>query len=1412
MSSNRFLIPLTLSASNSQRTSTSSGSLDLIESSCSRAIPTSLISWTCAVKDHEGLQKDEQKNSDISGVAMGCSDGSIYVFRATPMVQEHVSSNASSPGLQNTLGNLGPFSPTQRSRMAQSTSRSSSPSSVRSSLAPFSVSSRSRIVSGITLEQAEAPKNYVDFEDEPEKLKDMLKGKGPKERTSLSEGVRSPSPSARIVRSPGPTPRTENIAGTGTPPPTSQSVTRAPSPTLSSSPALAMPTPMQSSISLAFHLLPPRLGESHSISCMEVVRDSQALLCLQDTGYLSVFSLRDGSCLSSCRVEDEEPLPPPEGIKAHDMSHHIWSWKRLQVTIYGEKVLVLVCATDPSAISGTPSNIGDHHSEEDASEITRIAIFELKEAAAADVSVSPLLEKLGEWCMDGPVCGPILSDPSLDQGAPGPMMFFHITPARHLVMRQLWLSAPKRLNPSLLESERSNNNSMTSLPLPNPFKALKMRSTERVAVAEDETPQGMIAVGDEVDLGEISFGDREISPIAGIRIVESRAMIWSDSAMILFDLDTKASRMSPLGSAVSITSIKDVRSCSPGSYIVTCRDRAEVYAVRKVDPNNDEVEDHSPGILQYAGLSTLREVPLPNHAISHILPSGCILVVRRDEKARRALEVIDLAELGSSRLSKASPGKLGNEFLWKAKRPSKDNDVFLTALLPLELDAIIAGYSDGFIRRSSLATLAAPPKNAAADLASDVSLNALVTSLFLVRNRRTSSQIIIGGGDDGSIACWDFGSLSLAARWILFTSPLQNVLEMPESCILKGCILCIACDGTIAIIAIDGCQFLYLIPGSIAPLVHVYVDSDNILLVYSHGWARLWDLRSQEFRRSLTWDKAAEIVAQGEGWVEMTMNHVQPSLTVGVTAGTPSQAFSATLLVDLTAMINQIMASVHTPREKQRQTAVTTQYRTVLSGLLTFGLSLDIDRLCEDGLGTQSSGTSAGFMSRDALVSFASSDPRTAWTISPEVSAARALGVIALLRALALFEEFADAANTVTTFYASSLEGLVGSGYRAPSPTYLANAWLNGAGELRASIHLLFDAGIAYLSDEDANRLVETWEQLLPCRQHENDKQSHIAAMALFLCGYLAVAKYSLLSTVTLADISKSIAYYLHDDTSVYRSLAIDLCSKGFTVWQQYVDAMEMLRALFLLATSSRKETISTQNAGLLARAAVLRIASSNSPLFMTTLAFDILHPQNLEHRKSVMQLVAFFIRKQPLVLYPNLPRLVEAVVKSLDPNATSDRDAVLDTATEILGHVVKTFPTVDFHTATQRLAVGTSEGAVIMYDLKTATRLYVLDAHKKRPVAISFSPDGRRLVTVSLEEGVVLVWKVGSSFSSFFNPGAPPRQGHGGSEPFKRLPFNVGDEAKMTTAGTLEYIRFEWPADRSVKLKIRESTLTFST
>lgn len=87
------------------------------------------------------------------------------------------------------------------------------------------------------------------------------------------------------------------------------------------------------------------------------------------------------------------------------------------------------------------------------------------------------------------------------------------------------------------------------------------------------------------------------------------------------------------------------------------------------------------------------------------------------------------------------------------------------------------------------------------------------------------------------------------------------------------------------------------------------------------------------------------------------------------------------------------------------------------------------------------------------------------------------------------------------------------------------------------------------------------------------------------------------------------------------------------------------------------------------------------------------------------------------------------------------------------------------------------------MYDLKTATRLYVLEGHRYSLSGLEFSTDGRRLVSISLEESKALIWKVGNSLTGLFNPGIMPRQG--GSDPsgaYKAIDFNIGEAGECPT------------------------------
>ncbi|KAF9468708.1 hypothetical protein BDZ94DRAFT_1304460 [Collybia nuda] len=1330
---------------------------------------------------------------EVEGVLVGSHDGTLYAFnQSRPTI---------AVGQRSQLYPSRPTSPIRISRNSRGPSRSSTPSITSPS--PFNVTPRSRIVSGVTTERVEAPKNYVDFEDEPEKLKEMLKGRNPRDKLTTSEPDQNrPTPTDKSPASSLLGPPHSSLKRKSIPKPL---ISSAQSPSTANSISSASSPPDQvfpgtaHDLSLWCHILPPRSGPGRAVTKVQFLdTTNEYFAALQETGDISIFSLKDGSCLATAHADDI-PFQPPSGIKVKDISHDVWLWSYLEIFHIGESTILFVSAAiDPSSPSPATMDIEDNG----VLEKSRLAVFEFH----ANEDLAPLevrLVKIGSWSFDGSA-----HSVGLHQEPDSTTTFYLINSAGHFVTRKFKLlpRVPVQMEVRAPDSHLAN---LSSLPLPNPFKAIKPRSVDHLPLGERANEPGRVSLEEEADLGElIGHG-----PLSGFRprTISGRmfAILWNSEELTLFQYQESAFRILYVD---PVPNIVDVAWIDDSSYNVLFKEQAVHYAIKLVNSDDNE-STAEPGDLDSRNVKSeiSKTVSLGQCDAVDIGPMSKILATSLDSSGSRRIVCYDVA--GPSEKPRT---------LWQtsSKRPVINaNNV--TSLLPLEIDVIIEGYGDGRIRQSSFLELCGKVLNTSTiNKVSEPALNGYITGLHVVQNARTKETFIVGGADDGSVAFWTIDHFKLCARWIIFITPLASVIQIQEAQEgpLRGCVLCVSVDGTVAVIAVDGFQFLYLIPGSAAPLCRVCLGGHNLLLIYADHRARLWDVQTKEFWRSMNLDKVDELLEQG-GWTDLSLS-TQACLPNTALKPVPGSSRGmdvvSTLTLDLARFTSEAIAiakMISTNRDQTRKILLTLEkLRYLLSALLTPGLNEDIDVICSDRLHIQNSTASVGFASCGAVTLYNGSRPQDPWCISGDVSAARALSITVVLSALSLFEEHMEGANTVTIFYATSLASSVGPWYQPPSLVFLAQRWFDGSNEVRQAARTLFDYAVACLTDEEANAIAEQWQHHLPCLQPTANRECMHAALALFLCGYLASEKYSLLSANALTDISKSIALYLHDEQSLHRVLAVDLCSRGFHIWQHYIDAMEILRALFILATTTRKENISTQNVGTQARLAVLQISTTNTALFMTTLGLDILTPPSLEHRRTVLQIVAFLIRKRPIVLQPNIPKLMEAVVKSLDPNVTTHREAVLDTATEIIGYVVNTFPSVDFHMGTQRLAVGSIEGAVVMYDLKTAIRLYVLDGHKKGITACSFSPDGRRLLTLSLEESVVRVWKVGSSFVSFFNPGAPPRQGHGGSEPFKTISFNVGDEANMGVAATLEWVKFEWVADRSVKLKIRESILTFST
>ncbi|THH17275.1 hypothetical protein EW146_g3520 [Bondarzewia mesenterica] len=1369
----------------------------LVDQACSDAQAVCITSW---VRDPgRPISSIQAGLESVGGAAIGCDNGTVFLFRRSigsapyPLVEidSTPSSRPTSPA------------PVHSSRRSFSHSRSSTPSSLSPALSPFTMSHWARSVSGVSTEQVQAPKNYVDFDDEPEKLKEYLKS-GVREKSvtdrlipSFDKGVtfeKSMASPPILPSSPSTIRLTDAkslLSATQSPALTARSISSPPSPSL-----LPSSVPSRYSLILERHIFPPRFGEGCTVTGLETINHGRHVMCLQRNGDLSIISIADGSCCASIRIPASYFAPP---IGANDIENPrgVWIWTRLNIFDDGESIIIMTCATmDESAVPQMSFDSDDNGQQQGS----RVTLLEIRKGFELDTEETRI-EKVGEWFIDASAdCITALSHPD------GSFTLCYMDLFRQFMVQRLRITAHASVpgTTQLREDSTAANLALTF----NPFKPKVHQNAGEAHVNEGSA--GRIELESPVVAGEIpsEWGHK------GLRVVKFESQlcgfVWSDHEFIAFQYNHMS--LDCL-CTMPCENVRDMVWIGHDTFAATYPERVDIVKLTFVDANNDQINDNSVHAMLHPQL--VSSVSVANQQALQVISAYEVLTTSISKKGRRRLEIYKAAP-------ENTPSGPPATVIWKAfhKNQSIAPAKHVTYMLPLELNLVVLGYSDGTIESLPLKDMANVEAHAISRKSSDIALNGFIVDLHVVQNSRTTDRVIIGGADDGSVAIWALNSLKLLARWTIFITPLVDVVQVNQDRggPLRGCTLCVSLDGTIAVIAIDEYQFLYVVPGSQAALNRICVGGDNLLLMYANARTRLWDAKTKEFWRSMSLDKAEEMLGQG-GWTEVPLDHQMHSLHGGFASlGSKMQGIDAanTLLVDLEPLLTQAVSLSRSASddEQEKLHALTTLdgLRALLGALLTPGLNSEIDLLCTDKfkLPRASKKHSNGSTSLTVCDS-----PQSAWCISAEASAAHAIAIVSILRTLNHFEDVADDTNTIIAILAASLSQ-IGNPYYSPSLPFLARWWFEASAELRSAARTLFDAGVANMSVEETISLVERWQHHLPCLQPDAERKLPRVAMALFLCGYIATEKYNLLSTNALNDISKSIMIYLHDDDVSYKLLAIDLCSRGFHIWQQYVDAMEMLRSLFTLATNSRKESISSQNAGPQARLAVLQIATHSTALFMTTLSLDILHPRDLDHRKSVMQLMAFLIKKvlvlvcilgqllkqsqKPLVIYPNLPRLIEAVVKSLDPNSNSNREAVLDTATEILGHVVKTFPTVDFHMGSQRLAVGTIEGAIIMYDLKTATRLYVLECHKKRLAACSFSPDGRRLVTVSLEEGLVLVWKVGSSFTSFFNPGAPPRQGHAGSEPYKSLKFNVGDEANMSVEDTLQAVRFEWAAERSTR------------
>lgn len=132
--------------------------------------PVVFTSWGFEDLVHDS-DVDELSKKPPWGAIVGCVDGSIYIFR--PDLSEPARRKPATTERRFSGSDVTHLPYLRPPHLSLSRSRNASPATSRTNLT-ISSSTKSRAVSGLSKEQVEAPKNFVDFEDEQQRMKGMI--------------------------------------------------------------------------------------------------------------------------------------------------------------------------------------------------------------------------------------------------------------------------------------------------------------------------------------------------------------------------------------------------------------------------------------------------------------------------------------------------------------------------------------------------------------------------------------------------------------------------------------------------------------------------------------------------------------------------------------------------------------------------------------------------------------------------------------------------------------------------------------------------------------------------------------------------------------------------------------------------------------------------------------------------------------------------------------------------------------------------------------------------------------------------------------------------------------------------------------------------------------------------------------
>ncbi|KAG0231975.1 hypothetical protein BGW41_001993 [Actinomortierella wolfii] len=610
-------------------------------------------------------------------------------------------------------------------------------------------------------------------------------------------------------------------------------------------------------------------------------------------------------------------------------------------------------------------------------------------------------------------------------------------------------------------------------------------------------------------------------------------------------------------------------------------------------------------------------------------------------------------------------------------------------------------------------------------------------------------------------------------------SSVKFFVQMPEDVTsrLRKCVMSIAEDYSISVISFEEMSCIYLFGAYQHRLLSIQwrPPEDYVVLCYSEGVALVWQLQTGHLERTITGEAARELMEDTrwsqsrvveERWlpskkfIECSTDSIQGTGSDGIQSLLVNWRLILTNLATIRVPEATSTPPITTPQEP-RSHGPPKRLDTIIGGIKHHHRSVSEQprpptRPLEGSQDADSPQVLSAKAQNDLNAAKAllgllitGDDPhslsiRTLFGLGKprsnvSIGMRGLIAIISLARSIATALRIDVDLDTWTRGYCDALPGHIGAKFCTPSLSFLAKYWQDPQPEIQEATKIIMLSTLRNMSKVELQHTVKYWAGYLPAAASPENCSTQVMARSAIILGILGADNPHALSERTRELVGLSLTLLLDEESRLtYKVAAIELIAQGFATWQPYLRAEAVLKTLFAIAIdpSPTNKFIS-----LRARKAAGQIASINSTLFVSTLSREITEAKTIEDKTGYMKLISFFARKDPKVLYLGVQRLAEVIVKVLDPSSASVREALLPVGTSMLLDLVQGYPQIDFHVGTQKLAVGTLEGAIIIYDLQTATRWQILEGHTTPLSAVTFSRDGRTIVSCALQEGTVKIW-----------------------------------------------------------------------